>query len=381
MAINAPNQAGPFPPGPHGRQSNGTGNGNPASSMEKNWFCTGLMPSGETIRIESDTIGDIQNVVKKATVAWADCWVTDIEHDAWPVASQMGFSELLVTTLTAGAYSGYEDYDTEMGLMLPAIQVREFEVTLNPILLLLRPNFVLSIHTLNVDKRFFRLRRYAETFLRKIPANAPPEDSLTMVLARVIDDNNERNFDHLREIEEQGDKLNVDLIDPNTPRRAVGMKIYEMKHALITYLNGLWVTLDVLNTLRYGDAELITNDAKLLEKVGVLCQDVNRQIGLSEHLSEVLASGLEVLQSIYNNQLQMLNNRMALAMTYFTIIGAAVLVPNTLATVMSNPAFSMGPSDAGWYIAVLIGSTIVATLATYWLVRRKGWIPKSAECE
>ncbi|MBI4334246.1 MAG: magnesium transporter CorA [Chloroflexi bacterium] len=367
------------PPTIPGTRPNGANGIMAAVAPEKSWFCTALMPTGETVRIESDTMSEILGVAQRAVVAWADCWVTDMARDAWPVASAMGFSELLVTTLLAGDFAGYEDYDTEMGLMLPAIQVREFEVTLNPILMLLRRNFVLSIHTLNVDKRFFRLRRYAETFLKKIPANVLPEDSLTMLLIRIIDDNNERNFDHLREIEEQGDKLNEDLINPNTPRSVVGRRIYEMKHALITYLNGLWVTVDVLNTLRYGDAELITNEDKLLERLGILSQDVNRQIALSEHLSEVLASGLEVLQSIYNNQLQILNNRMALAMTYFTIIGAAVLVPNTLATILSNPAFGMGPQDAGWYTVVLIASTIVATLLTYWLVRRKHWIPTSVE--
>lgn len=355
------------------------GNNRASPASEKNWFWTALLLNGEAIRTESDTSSGLQEIMPKAIVTWADCLVNDMAKDAWPVASQLGFSELLVNTLMAGYYSGYEDYDTEMGLMLPAIQVHEFEVTLNPILVLVRRNLILTIHTLSVDRRFFRIRRYAETFLKKIPPDASPEDSLTTLLSRILDDNNERNFDHLREIEEQGDKLSQDLINPTTPRTEVGKKIYSMKHALITYLNGLWVTLDVLNTLRYGDAELITNDEYLLEKIGVLCQDVNRQIALAEHLSEVLASGLEVLQSIYNNQLQILNNRMALAMTYFTIIGAAVLVPNTLATILANPAFDLGPRDVWWYSGLLIVSTILATLVTYWWVKSKGWIPKSME--
>lgn len=363
-----------------GRDNNGAAGSNRGTLFsEKNWFWTALLTNGQTIRTESDTFSGLLQVMPNAVVTWADCLVTDMEKDAWTVASQLGFSELLVNTLLGSYYSGYEDYDTEMGLMLPAIQVTEFDVTLNPILLLIRRNFILTIHTISVDRRFFRLRRYAETFLKKLPAYASPEDSLTVVLARIIDDNNDRNFDHLREIEEQGDKLSQDLINPSTPRADVGKKIYAMKHALITYLNGLWVTIDVLNTLRYGDAELITDDTKLLERIQVLSQDVNRQIALAEHLSEVLASGLEVLQSIYNNQLQILNNRMALAMTYFTIIGAAVLVPNTIATILSNPAFGMGPRDAWWYTALLIVSTVLATLVTYWLVRKRGWIPKSVE--
>jgi len=71
-------------------------------------------------------------------------------------------------------------------------------------------------------------------------------------------------------------------------------------------MNALWESVDVLHALRYGDAELITNDDKLLDMLIVMTDEVKSQIGLAEHMSEVLASGLEVMQTIYNNQLQML---------------------------------------------------------------------------
>ncbi len=135
----------------------------------------------------------------------------------------------------------------------------------------------------------------------------------------------------------------------------------------------------MLHALRYGDAELITNDLALLDKMGVLAEDVNRQIGLSEHMSEVLASGLEVLQSIYNNQLQVLNNRLAMVMTYMTIAGTAVLVPNTLATIFGNSAFAMESKDIGWYVAMLIGSTVLATWLAWWWIRKMGWMPKKPD--
>jgi magnesium transporter len=93
-------------------------------------------------------------------------------------------------------------------------------------------------------------------------------------------------------------------------------------------------------------------------------------------MSEVLASGLEVMQTIYNNQLQALNNRLALVMTYLTIVGTAVLVPNTLATIFGNSAFEMGPKDIPWYAALLVISTVVATALTYFWVKKQGWIPK-----
>lgn len=225
-------------------------------------------------------------------------------------------------------------------------------------------------------KRFFRLRRYARVFMRKIKTPLSKPDKLTHVLIRIIDENNARNFDHLREIESNADKLSEKLSDVNTPREAIGKNIHEMKHALIMYLTGLWETVDVLNTLRYGDPELLTDDPKLLQRLGSLVVEVNYQIGLAEHLSEVLASGLEVMQSIYNNQLQILNNKMALLVAYLTVIGTAVLVPNTIATALSNPAFQMGPQDVGWYSALLVLSTIVSTLVAYLWVKSRGLLPE-----
>jgi magnesium transporter len=266
-----------------------------------------------------------------------------------------------------------------MCLRLPTIQVRQLNVEPYPLLLFLRKNFILTIHPVHVDRRFIRLRRYSDTILKKVPLDACAEDKLTLLLLRIINETNERNFEHLRQIEEQGDELNREMMDPATSRDKLGPKIYEMKHALITYLNALWQTVSVVNALRYGDAELITNDPKLLDRMSVLADDVNRQIGLGEHLSEVLASGLEVLQTIYNNQLQAFNNRLALVMAYLTIVGTAVLVPNTLATIMGNSAFDMKGKDVGWYIALLVGSTAVATGLVYWWVRKWGWIPKKMD--
>jgi len=156
----------------------------------------------------------------------------------------------------------------------------------------------------------------------------------------------------------------------------LGQKIYMMKHALIIYLGGLWATVDALNSLRYGDANLLTDDPKLLNRMSGLLGEVNTQIGLAEHLSEVLASGLEVLQSIYNNQLQILNNRLALTVAYLTIVGTAVLVPNTLATILSGSMWQLSADFQGPYIILLAVSTIVATALAWWTVKRMGWLPK-----
>jgi magnesium transporter len=326
----------------------------------------------------SDSPEGFQEKISGAKIAWLDYWIEDLAKEAPSVAEKFGFSKRLATELLKKRSSGYEDYDSELGLKIPAVSVRGNDVTANPVLILMRKNMILTIHS-GVVQRFIRFRRYAEVYLRKVPKQASQNDNVTMMLIRLIDENNESNFDHLREIEEHGDEMSKLMMDMNTPRTQLGPQIYSMKHALIVYLDSLWATLTVLNALRYGDAELITDSPRLIERIGLLSNDVTRQIELSEHMSEVLASGLEVLQSIYNNQLQILNNRMAFAMTYLTILGTAVLVPNTIATVMSNTAYNLQPQDAGWYTAVLIGSTVISTLIAYWFVKKRGWMPKTIE--
>ena len=255
--------------------------------------------------------------------------------------------------------------------MLPAATVKKFDVTIDPILILIRKDLIVTIHDERV-KRLIKFSRYADSFIRKIKPGILLQDKISIILTRIIDENSDSNFEHLRYLEEQGDALSKSLIDTMTPRNLIAPEIYGMKHALISYLDALWATLDVVNSLRHGDAELLTDDKKLLARIGILSDDINRHISLSEHMSEVLASGLEVLQSIYNNQLQMLNNRLAFVMTWLTILGTAVLVPNTLATIFSNPAFNMGPADRTWYSILLILSTVFATWTSYWYIKRKG---------
>ena len=61
---------------------------------------------------------------------------------------------------------------------------------------------------------------------------------------------------------------------------------------------------------------------------------------------------------------------------FLTIIGTAVLVPNTLATIFSSTIFDLGPEDRGWYVAMLVLSTAISTIAAYWWVKKKGWLPR-----
>ncbi|MGB9719221.1 MAG: CorA family divalent cation transporter [Candidatus Anstonellales archaeon] len=352
-------------------------------ALEEFVFSVGLRKDGTTFHVEKrkieEAILSVKKAVKKKNILWLDYVVEgNFEKEVLKSSKLLGFSELLVKNLLKAKYGNYEDFGNEMGILLPVIHVEGFNVMIRPLLVLIRENLIVTMHTAEV-RRFFRLRRYAAMLLRKFPKEMSNKDKITMLLIRIIDENNARNFDYLRAIEDHGDMLSAKLADPKTPRAFIGTQIHEMKHALVTYLDGLWATVDVLSALRYGDADLLTDDIKIIERINALTTEVSAQIGLAEHMSEVLASGLEVVQSIYNNQLQTLNNRLALIMTYLTILGTAVLVPNTLATILSNPAYNLGPQDVWWYSALMVVSTVVATLLAYWWVKKMGWLKETPD--
>jgi len=215
-------------------------------TLPRHWFCVAVSPSGDIFKQETESLADLLRICKNSALAWIDFWTEDFEKDAPRAATELGFGSRLTSSLYGDYSVTYQDFDSEMGMRLPSIQVTQFEVKSNPLLLLLRKNFVLTIHPLSVDQRFTRLRRYSDAILRKIPADIPAEDKLTVLLSRIIDENNDRNFEELRRIEERGDELSQSLANAETPRDKLGLEIYQMKHGLIIYLNALWETVDVL---------------------------------------------------------------------------------------------------------------------------------------
>jgi magnesium transporter len=347
--------------------------------FQKRWFCVGIFPTGKTFKQDAESPIPFLEIMNRSVVSWVDYISDDPIKDLPVVAAQMGFSEPFITSMLQESTINYQDFDTELWMRMPAIQIRGTDVQAHPLFLLIRKNFVFTIHVSLVDKRFIRLRRYSDTILKKIPIDGLPEDNLTMLMTRIIDTNDDSNFRHLRVIDERGDDLNQSLMSAKADRSFLGPKIYEMKHALIIYMNALWESVDVLHTLRYGDAELITNDDKLLNQISIMTEQVKSQIGLAEHMSDVLASGLEVMQSIYNNQLQILNNRLAMVVAYLTIIGTALLVPNTIATMLGDAVFEIGPKDMVWYAPLMIGGTILACLGSWWWVKKMGLLPNKAD--
>lgn len=326
--------------------------------------CVLLHNDGHVERITDKQLEDYVSLVPSASIVWVDYTVRDFEKDLEKASTIMGFSLLPIPKLISGFYSSYEDADTELGMMLPSVIVRNCEVTVRPLIVLIKGNLIMTVHDEDIV-RLTKFFRYAPGFIKK-QKERNLVDMITMILERIIDENNDRNFEYLREIEKHGDDISRRLIDDDINKKIIAREIYEMKHVLITYLNVLWATKDVIDSLRYGDADLITDDEKLLGRIGILSDNIDRHIELSEQMSNVLSSGLEVMQSIYNNQLQTTNNRFALVTAYLTVLGTAFLVPNTIATIAGSGYLLSGMpmADHWWYPYLLIFSTLIATIVS-----------------
>ncbi len=344
--------------------------------VKRRGICVALPQGGKPIKLVGDSPSDFLPLLQNSTFAWINFSLTDLEKDGTDVSAKLGFSDSLVPALLGNYHANYEDRDIELGIKVPAVKIIGLEVISYDLIILVRRNLILSMHSEKVT-RVVQLSRYADTYMRKFPETMTMDDKLTNMLIRILDENNNRNFEQLREIEEQADSLSKKLSDPTTPREMLGTQIYGMKHSLISYLNALWRTLDVLNSLRHGDADTISDNNKVLVKIGLLADDVNRQISTAEHTSDVLASGLEVLQSLYNNQLQTLNNRMTLAVAWLTILGTALLVPNTIATFYGSIQ-GLDDKNLIWYTTITIVATINATMLAFWWVQKKVIMPKTA---
>ena len=338
-------------------------------------FCVAMLKNGSTIKVEGK-VEEFSQTIKDSDFAWINVQVDDLKEQGQKVAAALGFKPLLVEELATQRMSGYTDQTDELGLLLPAVRVRELEVEINQLIILIKSNVIVTLHGEHVT-RLVKFARYAVTFFKKVPKNLDDIDKVSLVLIRILDENNERNFDGIRSIQEQGEEISKYLIQPTFPKQELGSDIYKMKHALISYLEALWATLDVVHYLRYGDAELITDDPIILQKIGMLSTDLTGQISISEQMSTVLASGLEVLQSIYNNQLTILNNRISLLAVWLAILGTAFIVPNTIATVFGTPI----GEHIEWHtqLIIIVITTSLSVVIAYWVVKKKAVLPPKIE--
>src|SRR5512138_150795 len=154
-------------------------------------FCILLYPDGKIERLIDRPLDEYLAAIRGVSLAWIDCSTKDDEKGIELIAQEAGFSKIPIPKLTTGFYSAYEDYDTELGIMLPSVTVKIEKMTVHPLFILIRDNFVITVHSDEIN-RLLRLSRYAPQFFKRISPECTP-DKITLMLERIIDENNDRN--------------------------------------------------------------------------------------------------------------------------------------------------------------------------------------------
>ena len=111
-----------------------------AESFQRRWFCVAKSPEGRLFKGGAENLSTLIDVIQSASIAWVDFVTEDIDFDteAITAASELGFSEQLMLSLHTKSYLNYQDYDNEMGMRMPSVQVKHLEVWAYPLLLLLK---------------------------------------------------------------------------------------------------------------------------------------------------------------------------------------------------------------------------------------------------
>jgi hypothetical protein len=103
--------------------SNAT-NGCTLELLQKRWFCITLDAEGKTCKQEAESPDPFIESINHSVAAWVD-FITDDPYNDLPVlAAKLGFSETLVAYPSSGSLLNYQDFDTEMFMKLPSIQIR-----------------------------------------------------------------------------------------------------------------------------------------------------------------------------------------------------------------------------------------------------------------
>jgi magnesium transporter len=338
--------------------------------MIKHIYISTLSNKGKTTKSIVEQTKQATDFIKESRVSWLNYVIGDISLGTEQVASELNLS-LHPSSLLSGYLSAYEDRSDILGMMMPIIRVEKEEVTTTPLLIYLTKNRLVTIHD-EYTEHLLRLSQYSDSFMKKLPLEGDWPNAQTSLLARVIDEIAERNFRSLRAIIEQAEVVQLELARSDVPPRRLSVEIFMIKQSILTFLNAVWAIRDVVHSLRYGDADMISDDHEILVKFDIILADLDRQLSMAEHVLEVLSGGVAVLQTIFQANLQSMSNLMTNVLLWLTIFGTAILVPNTLATIYGIPYLPLDTKGGNWPIIIvsLLISTILGTVVVYYYVRR-----------
>ena len=303
---------------------------------------------------------ELPGIISSGHLTWIECVVDSIIDDSPKILEKLGIT-MDATVLLSGYVSSYEDRGDTLGLMVPFVVPGNNKTLTAPILIFVKKDLIVTIHD-DYGGKITRLYNYAPTLLRKLPKEADTwADGQTILLARIIDEICETNFSILRLIVERAEQFEIDLAGSRQVTRDISLEVSSMKTSLLTFLNAVWATYDTVHNLKHGDADMVSDDEIILGKFEVILGRLDRQIQMSENVMQMVATGVNVVQTEVTNKVTIL-------IIWWTVAGTAELVPNTIATV-----FGLYPNHeaAFWpIVGTIMTSAGLATAVAYFYVRK-----------
>ena len=328
--------------------------------MIKNMKLAAISKDGVPVKDNVSSISDIRPNIDEYSLSWLECVVDDVKTGSKEIAKEFGIP-LEPASVLGGYYSNYEDSGDVLGITVPLIKFSGGTVNSLSVLIYIARDKIISIHDEEAEK-LLRLSGFAEGIMKKLPNSKELwADRQTILFARIIDEISERNYDTLRLIVEKAQTLEIEMTDEKTMSKDIAEEMSNIKRSIITFLTAVWATHTTVHSLRYGDPEMLSDKDEILSRFDIILADLDRQIQLAEQVLEVLATGVNVIQTN-------ITNRLSTIILWLTVIGTAVLVPNTLATV-----FAIIPEPESMFpilLSILIISTLVSSAIAYMGAKR-----------
>ena len=314
----------------------------------------GIEEQGVPFKKESIALEEAAKTVSIGNLTWIECVVDDIVNETPKILEKLDI-KMDPKVLLSGYVSAYEDLGDTLGIMLPFIVTGDSRTQTSPVLIFMKKDLILTIHD-DYGGKITKLYNYSNSLMRKLPKE--PEqwaDRQTILLFRLMDEVSETNFSSLRIIIEQAEQLEIDLAGSRQTERDIGSEISNMKRSLLTFLNAVWATHDTVRNVKFGDPDMLTDDDDILEKFEVILGRLDRQIQMAENVMDIISTGVTIIQTETSNKLTKL-------IVWLTVAATAVLVPNTVATILGIPDLHISWS---WIAPILIISTLISAIVTY----------------
>ena len=323
-------------------------------AMLKTVSIAGIEEEGIPFKKESINLEEAAKTVSLGNLTWIEVVVDDIVEEAPKILERLDFS-MSASTLLSGYITEYEDAGDTLGIMVPFIFTGESRTQTSPCLIFMKKDLILTIHD-DYGGKITKLYNYSTSLMRKLPQS--PEtwaERQTMLLFRLLDEISETNFSVLRSIVERAEQVEIDLQGARQISRDLSLELSNMKRSVLSFLNAVWATHDIVRNIKYGDPDMVSDDDDVLEKFEVVLATLDRQIQMAENVLEVISTGITAINTESSNQLTKL-------IVWLTVAATAVLVPNTLATIFGIPDLDISFT---WVIPVLIIATIISSVITY----------------